>query len=161
MASTYTPIATYTVSGTSTSTVSFSSFSGYTDIRAVLNLKQSGSTYNFRVRVNSDTGSNYSLTSMNGDGSSAASSRQTSQTGWIYPDLSTDWSLLTFDFQNYSSTSVYKTALARLSAVARGYSWAGVLLWRSTSAISTIAFDVNSEYFLAGSTFTLYGIKAA
>jgi hypothetical protein len=61
---------------------------------------------------------------------------------------------------NYSNATTYKTALARTSE--DGVAAAYVGLWRSTSAITSITIDKgSSDNFASGSTFTLYGIKAA
>jgi hypothetical protein len=64
---------------------------------------------------------------------------------------------------NYSNTTTYKTALIRANNAAVGVSlFAG--LWRSTSAISTVAFTnafPGSVSFATGSTCTLYGVKNA
>ena len=70
----YKPIATQTVSGSSTSSVTFSSISGsYTDLILIINGATSDSaTNNFRVRFNSDSATNYSATRLLGDGSSTS-----------------------------------------------------------------------------------------
>ena len=64
------------------------------------------------------------------------------------------------NIQNYSNTTTYKTALVR-------YNNGGVIvegivnLWRNTAAITQIDFGNSSANYLAGSTFTLYGILKA
>ena len=80
--STYSTIATTTL-GTAQSSVTFNSFSGYTDIIVVCNLAISSGTGNSKIQFNSDTGSNYSGTTVEGTGSSAVSSRYTSNTSII------------------------------------------------------------------------------
>ncbi len=60
---------------------------------------------------------------------------------------------------NYSNTTTYKTILSRSSDL---YTEASVNLWRNTAAITSIIIGAQGAYtFSAGSTFTLYGIKAA
>lgn len=162
--STYSQIATNTVSGSSTSTVTFSNISStYTNLLFIIQFKQSGSTQNFRLRYNSDTATNYSYTNISGSGGAASSGRGTSTSGILFPDGGTTniSNQVAVNLLNYSNTTTYKTALARFDGVERSFTMAYAGLWRSTSAISTVTFDVNSETFTAGSTFTLYGIKGA
>ena len=160
--STYTPIATTTL-GSAQATVSFNSFSGYTDIYAVC-APLFGSTSNFQINFNSDSGSNYSNTLMLGDGSSAISARQSNQTRIVAGYNGTSSSqkpMYQISLMNYANTSTYKTALIRASN-AGSEALAQVGLWRSTSAITSIQFAMqNGDNFQTGSTFTLYGIAAA
>jgi len=66
------------------------------------------------------------------------------------------------DFMNYSNTTTYKTWLAREGNGTNGYVSALVGLWRNTNAITQIkVLNTGSGNFATGSTFTLYGIKAA
>jgi hypothetical protein len=71
------------------------------------------------------------------------------------------------DFQNYSNTTTNKTWIGRMGS--GNQTSAIVNLWRSTSAINTIAIaesgdggsgSFNYGNMLSGTTFTLYGIKA-
>jgi hypothetical protein len=73
------------------------------------------------------------------------------------------------DFMNYSNTTTYKTWITRGGNVSDN-SGSTANLWRSTSAINTIAIaesgtggsgSFNYGNMLAGTTFTLYGIAAA
>lgn len=166
MAATYEPIATQTLS-TSTATVSFTSISGtYTDLILIVNLAQAASNNSLRFRVNSDTGSNYSYTSLQGDGSVATSSRESS----ITSGASSATGSTTIEtnhilhFMNYSNTTTNKTILARGNR-ASAMTTTDVNLWRSTSAITSIELAMGGTFptnnFASGSTFTLYGIKAA
>lgn len=166
MAKTYEPIATTTLTA-GTATVTFSSIPAtYTDVIAVVHAISDGTFANFNVRVNGDTGSNYSRTRLSGNGTSATSARATSQTSFFLADVSgisnTGRSFYIVNFMNYANTTTYKSVLNRTNTV-NGNAGDGVelhaQLWRSTSAINEISFLVSS--FASGSTFTLYGIKAA
>lgn len=165
MASTYTPIATQTL-GSAAASVTFSSIpSTYTDLVFVWNGTNNAAEY-IQARFNSDTGTNYSITNVTGDGSSAISNRKTSQNqvqlNWYsYPTTNVfEGSVIAF-IQNYANTTTYKTVLSRANTASRATE-AIVGLWRSTAAISTILlFPSGTATFNAGSTFTLYGIKAA
>jgi hypothetical protein len=170
--STYQAIATNTLSS-GTYSVTFSSIpSTYTDLVIIGQCGATNTDYLvFRVGNGSvDTASNYSRTYLQGDGTSAATSRNSNQTK-IYAgeSISIMNNSLNFNFSvhlmNYSNTTTNKTFLSRISNNA-SFSGSGISagLWRSTSAINivTISPDTNDgRTLIAGSTFTLYGIKAA
>lgn len=146
--------------GSATSTVTFSSIpQGYTDLRIIANIQDSNG-YGL-IRINSDTGSNYSRTSIYGDGSSAVSERTTSQTSAYYQSSGSGFWYSDFNFMNYSNTTTNKTILCR-NGFASASTWAQVNLWRSTAAITSISFiSASSNTIAVGSTFSLYGIAAA
>ena len=165
MTATYEKIATNTLGSTSSSD-SFTSISGaYTDLKIVIVAGQNPLNNAISWQYNSDTGSNYSNTLMLGNGSSAISFRQSDQpriSGFGDFGSSALSSLVKIDINNYSNTTTYKTAITRLDSITKGRTVASVSLWRSTSAITSIAFSFEngSDTFPTGSTFTLYGIKA-
>ena len=163
MAKTYESIATTTL-GSDSATVSFTSISGsYTDIVLIVDAVRTGSNNVAWIRVNSDTGSNYSFTTLQGNGTAASSYRESNSTApWVTPEI---WAQnargnLIINFQNYSNTTTYKTFLTRYNLAAQG-TGSIVGLWRNTAAISTILLSPGSGNWAAGSTFTLYGIKKA
>lgn len=162
--STYEPIATTTL-GSNQNEISFSSISGsYTDLVLISSVKVTVGATGLRFRVNDDTGSNYSETTVSGTGSVAGSDRFSSQSFariafYGYPDEN-NFGVYITQFQNYSNTITYKTVLGRSNSAAGGVS-ALVNLWRSTSAINKITVYPESNQLASGSTFTLYGIKAA
>ena len=164
MASTYEKIATTTLSS-ATATVDFTSISGsYTDLVYVMQVTTSSGGNYTRIRFNNDTGSNYSVTRLSGDGSTASSTRLSNQT-YIEIDnvsfVNTTIANRILQIQNYSNTTTYKTVLGRNNNSSNG-AGAIVGLWRSTSAITSISvFLEASGTFNAGSTFTLYGILKA
>ena len=163
--STYTPIATTTVSGSSTTTYTFSSIpSTYTDLILVSSAQMSGTGTTGSFRFNGDTGSNYSFTYLYGNGTSAASGRQSNQTAGIWDSWADRLSNTMFEtdilhIMNYSNTTTYKTALSRSNSSVT--TEAAVNLWRSTAAINSLTVYISTGNFVAGSTFTLYGIQAA
>ena len=61
---------------------------------------------------------------------------------------------------NYANTTTYKTAIARYGT-ATSLTLAQAGLWRSTAAVTSLTILVLGSTFTAGSTFNLYGIKAA
>lgn len=162
MAKTYEPIATNTL-GSNSPSVTFSSISGtYTDLVLVFNGSVT-TPEDFQIQVNSDTGANYSRTWVTGNGSTAASSRATGDTKMRLAQngyATTGISNVIVHFMNYSNSTTFKTVLSRANNSATGTD--GIVnLWRSTSAITSIYVYVPSGNFATGSTFTLYGIKAA
>lgn len=164
MAATYEPIATTTLSNGTTQSVTFSSISGsYTDLVLVCSASNATSARNLLLRLNSDTGTNYSNTRIFGDGSAAYSDRDTSTT-YMYIGINgnstTDFTTHIINLQNYSNSTTYKTAIAR-SSYATAYVDSYVGLWRNTSAITSIEITTGAVNWRSGSTFTLYGITAA
>lgn len=161
---TYEPIATTTLSSAASS-ITFSSIpSTYTDLRIVI-VPTANAGIPMAMRFNNDAGNNYSKTGLIGDGSSASSSRLTNQTqiATANSGLSTSIpSLFTYDIFSYAG-STYKTVLITDSQDFNGSGNVGryVGLWRDTSAINSISWQWSSYTFSAGTTLTLYGIKAA
>jgi hypothetical protein len=166
MASTYEPIATQTL-GSSTSSVTFSSIpSGYTDLILVTQVKGTDATdRDLCLTINGDTASNYSRTILYGDGTIAGSVRASNETVSKYaivPGTTTNqWEIATLHLMNYSNATTYKTGIVRRGQATNGLA-ANVILWRATpAAITTLVLNPLVGSFSAGSTFTLYGIKAA
>lgn len=159
--STYTPIATQTL-GSNTNTVTFSSISqSYTDLILVFNGTNTANA-DFRMQVGNgsvDTGSNYSRTFMFGYSGGTLSGRDSAQTYWTASSY-TNYTNAIIHIMNYSNTTAYKTALIR-NDVSTDITYAASNLWRSTSAINTITISQPTHNFVAGSTFTLYGITTA
>jgi hypothetical protein len=159
MPSTYDKIEAKTLGSASTS-VTFSTIPAtYTDLVLVLAGTIGSGNIDVAVQVNGDTGSNYSRTFLFGDGSSAASGRSSSASSWVPAGLSTTQGNMILQFMNYSNTTTNKTFIGR-SSIPSVYAVATVGLWRNTAAINSITLS-NTNNFSTGSTFTLYGIKAA
>ena len=163
MASTYTPIATTTLSSAQAS-VSFSSFSGYTDLILVCNFGSAkGSQDGLLFRVNSDSGTNYRYNRLTGSSTTATCDRNLSATSLIAGgiDGSSTTSIATYNIMNYSNTNAYKAILMR-NGFSNTVTNASIGQWLSNSAIASIQLSTESaSNFRAGSTFTLYGITAA
>jgi hypothetical protein len=158
MASTYTPIATNTISGSATSSITFSSIAGtYTDLVLVSNGSVSADA-DVNIRFNGDSTTAYSRTLVYGDGTTASSQRSTSlgQLPVIY--FTTAQGTAISSIQNYSNSTTYKTVISRSNS---SFTAAYAGLWRNTAAITSINVYIGAGNFVAGTTFTLYGIKAA
>ena len=154
------PLATTTLSSAQSS-VSFSSISGsYTDLVLVFNGKMDTGVGadTMGLRFNSDTGTNYSATRLSGNGTTASSARWTNETIGYTGVINETQSVVIISIQNYSNSTTYKTALSRSNTADYGV-YANTILWRSTSAITTILLRTyGNNNFASGSTFTLYGI---
>jgi hypothetical protein len=155
MPATYDRIDKVTATG-SQSSISFTSIPAtYTDLVLIIN---GGAGVGYAVRLNGDSGSNYSWTRLYGDGSSAVSDRGTNQT-----DLTSNWggntnNVIAVNIMNYSNTTTWKTALTRIGDNAYTVALAG--LWRNTAAVNQVSI-VGVGNWSSSTTFTLYGIKAA
>jgi hypothetical protein len=161
--STYTPIANTTL-GSAQASVTFSSLGSYTDIVLVNQASPTSGAVSWNLTFNGDTGSNYSYTYLDGNGSAAGSGR-TSNATKIVPNnngymVAGEIAMVIINIQNYSNTSTFKTVLSRAGNASNGTS-AVVGLWRNTAAITSITLSASSSTFIAGSTFTIYGIASA
>lgn len=162
---TYDPILTTTLtSNAGSGGVTFSSIpSSFTDLVLVASTKdvRSGVTNtDMSARVNGDSGANYSWNFMRGDGSTAASARGSNQT-IFYAGMGsgTNFVVSIWTFNNYNS-SRNKNVIVRNNAPDTGSVRLGVGNWRNTNAINSITI-YGEQGFVTGSTFTLFGIKAA
>jgi hypothetical protein len=173
--STYTPINTFTVTG-STSIITFASIpQTYTDLRMVGYIRSSASGQSTDLvdcYFNSvTTGGTYSTTMMQGNGSAASTQ------SWGNVNAGYRWALapastatanifgsFTADIYNYSNTTTFKTMSTQSGADLNGSGVRvnTVMMSRSTSAISNIqVFFDTGALFVVGSRITLYGIAAA
>ena len=168
MAATYEPIATTTASGSS-ATITFSSIpSTYTDLVLVVgSVSTTSGAPNITLTFNSDTGTNYSNTLLEGTGANATSTRRTSVANITEGNAislgGTNPSTVTYNIMNYANTSTYKTVLIRTAYPTTTYTGTSAVvgLWRSTAAINAMALNLGAGNFSSSSVFTLYGIKAA
>jgi hypothetical protein len=171
--SSFESIATATGTGSS-GTITFSSIPGtYKNLQIRYNGRcdRSGVGLNdLFMTFNSDTGANYTRQDLNGDGTSLSAFVDDSATTRINFPNSTPGAQAAanimgvgiINFQDYSSTSKYKTVGAITGAERNGeasriYSNSGV--WASNSAITSISFTAPSSNFTTSTIFSLYGIK--
>jgi hypothetical protein len=163
MTTTYEKIATTTLSSTA-SDITFSSISGsYTDIVLSLNHSSSSTTGLVYLEFNSDsTNNNYSNTrfisdtgGVGGDRSNGANSVNQRFISWGRTEQATTL----VNFQNYSNSTTFKTALTRNSTGA-GQVGSATILWRNTNAITQIKIINSNTNFAVGTIATIYGIKA-
>ena len=164
------PIA-YAVASSSADRVGFSNIpAAYQDLFIVSysRTQQSSTQSSFQFYVNGDVSGIYSYTYLQGDGSSATSSRTTNQgTGFIgntVGDSATSGIFGSSELHilNYANTSTYKTFLSRSAADVNGSGTTqlSVTTYRSTAAINQIVIGAFNTYnFVTGTTFALYGVR--
>lgn len=163
MATTYEPLATQTLSSSAAS-VTFSSISGaYTDLVIIASAQGTVGGNGMTMRLNGDTGSNYSNTFLRGNGSAASSARVANDSQWAVSNFSgiptASFGTYIFNIFNYSNTTTNKTGLMRGNSAADGVD-AIVNSWRSNAAVSSILIGTTGGNYATGSTFTLYAIKS-
>ena len=155
--STYTPLATITLSSTDSEIVFASIPNSYRDLIVVLDGKATGNGV-LRYRYNSDAGSNYSYVGMGGDGASPFPTSATTTSIRVL-SFRTDASNAIHQVLDYADTNKQKTSLTR------GNSPSSELLavagrWASTSPITSISLALESNSFAIGTTASLYGVIA-
>lgn len=169
MARTYEPIASQTLS-TSAASVTFSDISSlWTDLVIAVMAQSTGTATlsGGTLRFNGDTGTNYSHTILYGTGSVAGSVRGANFNRIRYAgDIpTTNFETGRIHIMSYANTNVFKTILSDCSSAQSGSTVNRVVgLWRSTSAITSVTLfsnDDGADSFASGSTFSLYGIRAA
>lgn len=159
------PLASITLSSDTGSVVFNSISQSYKDLILVIQGRSSyaDTSVNTYYQFNGDTNSNYSVTRLQGNGTSAVSNRGSSQTvGYITyvpanNATSGELSANTVHIMSYSNTTTYKTSISR-SAAPGTYAAAFVGLWSSTAAITSITLGCDAGDWKSGSTFNLYGI---
>jgi hypothetical protein len=160
MPSTYEKIATNTL-GSSTSTVTFSSISStYTDLVLVIEGALTGSAIKL-IYFNGDTAANYSISTLIGVTGNASGTSANYAFSYIdvYNSAASRF-MNVVKIMNYSNTTTYKTFFARQDSPSTSVEQI-IGSWRSTAAITSVRVDTTSNAFAAGTTFALYGIKAA
>ena len=160
---TYTALATVTL-GSAASSVTFASIPAtYRDLILVVE----GTTTALaaaRLRVNNDSGSNYSYVAMYALASGGPTSiTGTSQTT-LFPNSDENTAsqrfFYTAQIMDYSATDKHKTFLFRDQQKNATTVGASAQRWASTVAINELNVFLNTSTYAAGSTFNLFGISA-
>ena len=170
-------IATVIVPSGGQSSVTFSNIpQNFTHLQIRINAQIIRATYgtsNLSLRLNGDTGNNYAVHDVYGNGSGVAADNGASQSQILWQDsYGTSATTNIFgagiiDILDYANTNKYKTVRS-LSGVdlngtnysAQGYVTFGSGLWMNTSALTSLTFGYgNGTGFSQYSSFALYGIK--
>jgi hypothetical protein len=119
------------------------------------------------LRFNGITSNTYSDTYFTtvGDAYAGRDSTQNAMTvGGAWNGISTSLTATSIiSVMNYTNTTTFKTLLSKLAndkGNGTGSSDGLAGIWQSTSAITSVSL-IGGAVFLSGSTFSLYGIKAA
>lgn len=172
----YDALATYTVPSGGVSSITFAGLPNtYTHLQIRILAATDRPTYaidNMFVTLNSDTGSNYSFHSLEGNGSSASSGSAANNTDVRTGTLSSSAAPNVFtasivDILDYANTSKYKTTRSLsgfdVNGTVSGYGGFIQMYssnWRSTNAVTSITFNRQTgSNFLQYSQFALYGVK--
>ena len=162
MPTTYDKIAAHTIPS-AVSSYTFSSIPGtYTDLILITNgLGVASDSLVLTMTFNGVT-TNRSYTRLQGDGSTASSFRSTNDPAIGVLGNSEGGNVIAH-IMNYSNTTTFKTILTRYNSLdaVDGRVGSYVSLWGSTAAINSILLGFSSGNIATGTTFTLYGIKAA
>lgn len=156
---TYTPLANLTL-GTAASSIVFGSIPTiYRDLVLVF-VGTGSTTLGARLRLNGDTGSNYSYVRMSGNGSGASTAKATGSSGFlseIAQANTTEQLQLKVDLIDYSVTNKHKTIISRADQ-AGSATEAFFHRYANTSAVTSVTILTSTGNFAAGTTAALYGI---
>jgi hypothetical protein len=165
-------IATFTVTGASTASITFSSIPAtyqHLVVRGVLRSDRSGYTQTGNLfRLNGDTGSNYNwgqmYSSSGGTPTYESYANETALRIGEQPAANAPTSNFGFTWlqiNDYASTNKYKTYHQHGGSDRNGTGFFGHNFgnWRSLSAVNSITFTEGAANYIAGTTFSLYGIK--
>jgi hypothetical protein len=166
----YESIASYNGTGSS-GVITFSSIPStykHLQIRAILRGSSAHTANGTNMNYNSDTGANYTLHRLIGDGASASADGYTARSGaWFGLEVDANASANIYgaavvDILDYTNTNKYKTSrsMGAYDLNGSGQINYASALWLNTAAITSItitaAFGGN---WTTGSSFALYGIK--
>lgn len=160
-----------TLVSSAVSSVTFSSLNTvaaaykHLQIRLAARTATSGNVDDINIRFNSDTGSNYAMHQLYGNGSSVASEGYTNTTlaasALVTGNTATAnvFGAAVIDILDFANTTTNKT-IRGLSGMASNSNY--VLLrsnhWRSTSAVTSITISASANLSV-GSRFSIYGLK--
>jgi len=143
--------------------------SGYTDLKVVMSARtdRAGQTVSdTKMEFNGDTASNYSSRRLFGDGATVYSDSYSFAYIGINPAsnaTANTFSNTEIYIPNYlsSASKSYSNDATQENNTTTAYAFFIAGRWTGTAAINSIKlFDANSTNFVAGSTFSLYGIAA-
>jgi len=173
-------IDSYTVSGGSTNTITFSSIPAtftHLQIRGVVRSGTSGYYDNTNIRFNGSSGGTaYNMNVLRSNGSTAQSATYINQSqayveaGYVACANTTTgtFSPIIMDLYDYTDTNKYRNGRLVMGYenngsggdnYDKGMQTTQYWNWQSSAAIYQIAVSTTTNYWVAGSTLALYGIK--
>jgi hypothetical protein len=171
MANTYTLIASSTVGLLGATSIDFTSIpSTYTDLVVKCSIRDStgGVGAYLYLRFNNDSGSNYSSKTIEGNGASAASYSNTSQTKMLFwntnggGSTSNTFGNAELYVPNYLSSNQKSVSMDTVAETNATTEYMDIVagIWTGTAAITSISLLPDS-LFAQYSTAYLYGVKNA
>jgi hypothetical protein len=142
----------------------------YKDLYIVTTTKDAATTgdHVLKIIINGDSGSNYNVTRLFVNGTSATSDIQNNTTwgGWTAVTNNSTANSNIFSVNkthilNYSNTSTFKTLIDESAADTNGsgFVYHCGTIWKSTAAINNLVIATTNGGMAAGSTVHLYGIR--
>jgi len=159
---TYTPLANVTL-GAAASSVTFSSIPAtYRDLICVV-VATGSTTLRGEIRLNSDSGSNYTYQRVSGSGSTETAASSTGRTEAFVSVVAeatiTGALQMNINIMDYSATDKHTTIISRADNAANGTE-AFANRWDNTAAVTSVQILTSSGNWAIGSTFALYGVIA-
>jgi hypothetical protein len=158
---TYEPIATVTHTGGSVTQIDLTSISqSYTDLVVVGNVIYSANLDYMSYRLNGNsTNNNYAIQRMGFSSTNIDPSYGLDNKFVAYTSSLTQYVPFIMNLFNYTSTFGQKSAILRLHNATYSTYYGGV--FTPTSAITQVSLFFAAASIAAGTTITIYGIKAA
>ena len=159
---TYAPLANITLGSAASSIVFGSIPASYRDLVIVF-VGAGSTTLEGRIRINGDTGSNYTYQRMSGSGSAAsAASASPGTLGFISAIAKAETTSalqMNISVMDYSATNKWKTIISRADNASNGTdSFSNT--WRNTAAVTSVTILTSTGNWAAGTTAAIYGIVA-
>jgi hypothetical protein len=132
----------------------------YRDLKLTILYTLSGtSAGDMLMSLNNDTGVNYYIVEMSGNGATTTSSAYTRAGYELDYRTTTTVASITVDVMDYSATDKHKLALLKDHIPDTGTTIRAVK-WANTSAVTSFTCSAGGTTWAIGSTFYLYGVQA-
>lgn len=123
--------------------------------------------YSLQMQLNGDTGSNYTGQYLRGSSSSASSGSFGSVTAMnvglvtVTADTASRAAMNKIELLDYTGTTFHKVGVGFSVVSTGGVNYADVRnnIWLSTAAVTSLLLKSDNGSFIAGTSFSLYGVK--
>lgn len=157
------------VLASSAASVTFTGLGSYTDykhlqIRMASRSDRASTVSDLLLNLNSDTGSNYAWHVLSGNGSAVITGAVANTTYMRFgttsgsSEVSGNFDGTFFDILDFSNTNKNTTIRSLSGKTGNSSIWLGSGLYNSTNAITSLEIT-NQANFIAGSRFSIYGVK--
>lgn len=161
-ATSYESISTITVGAGGASSIEFTSIpSTYKHLQVRMLASFSGGDWT-EIKLNGDTGANYTYHYLQGNGSAASAGGGGFNASGLGVQFSTQWGGAIIDVLDYTNTNKLKTVrnFGGYDANGSGFIIFSSNLWNNTAAVTSLKLQKSSAgTFQQYSSFALYGIK--